>query len=961
MKTIDTRIPDAFCRGLLRPRGAFYRTGKIGPLKRAKLDLIDTALDLIPQRATLIRDRLSFLREGAIGGATGSSSFSKMMASIDVLRRTGRRMTLLAVCPMSPDIIRAYLEQCQQNFSIPTFIATPRQVDVEGSYTGWTQKQFVQDVRNIARKAGYNGRIFFERDHGGPWQRPQDRSLSLNEAMSMAKRTYRADIDAGFHILHIDVTVDREKAAEALSAGEMAGRTIELISECESYRLGRRLPPVSYEVGSDEPGSNLFSLNKIEEYVRLVRSGLREKGLEHVWKNVVYVVADTGTKIEGGKQAGIFNGSRALDLFDLAGRFGLKLKQHHTDYLDNDQLAELPKAGVAGANVGPEFSQAEYEGLAELEAEVIKRSGGRVRAGFLETVKVALNKTEWWRRWFPGIEKICDLMKKEQREIVLACGRYVQNDESVRHARRELYRNAIKWDVSDPQRYIVDRIKMAMSRYDTAFALLHSRTDLAAARAIESVNVEKGEGPVVKIRGGIKKVVLINATEKEDPDARFPLSLFYLYGVMRRDLPEIDVKLLDLGVEKQVFDLRKYLIGEAPDLVGISTHCTAWAKLADDIARIASSIKPKPIVITGGVHASVAASEVAATGLYDVVFRGEAENTLIQFIGAVTKGSGIINEVSGISFLSKNGTVVHVSKPEATDLHSLPFIPDLEIEIRRYPLLSPYFGNKETFSIITERGCSFGCPFCSVGEISGHAIRSMTAEEVIGQIKHIVSNFGITNFNIADDGFTYDLKRARRFSELLLEERKAGGLPQIAWKITTRADRLPDDLLEIMAEAGLKYINIGVESGDEEVLQNVKKSAILNETRRVISTAHSLGMKIKYLLMVGLPGQTIESVKQTVAFIRETRPDDVFVHIYMPWPGSKFSKDHARWGVRVLETDTDLYIARSAVKDIKPVSVIETDWMTKEEIEVARRMILDAVKEIRGSEPEAFMPGQDKN
>ncbi len=388
-------------------------------------------------------------------------------------KKLNEKAKYLGVCPMSKDIVKAYFEVCDEEGLIPTFIVTPRQVDTDRGYTGFNQEGFVDYLHNASGEAGYDGPIIIERDHGGPYENPGHFKLSLDEAIIKAKETYRADIAAGFNVLHIDCSyIDEEKAGVKLTPTDIAEYTADFMEDCENYRRGNGIPPVAYEIGSDDPESGLSDLEKTESFVKILRKKLIEKKLGYVWDNVIYLVVDTGTRLQAGKQAGKFDidVQRAAD--ELASKYGLYLKQHEADYLEDSDLDKMAEPLIMGVNVGPEFAKAEYEALEWLERQINEKTEavGGARSNFMETVREKLAATDRWQRWFEGAVSFEDLTDEQKRLACLECGRYVQMDEEVIRARNRLYDLAKELSVTDdPEDFVIGEIKRGISRFVQAF------------------------------------------------------------------------------------------------------------------------------------------------------------------------------------------------------------------------------------------------------------------------------------------------------------------------------------------------------------------------------------------------------------------------------------------------------------------------------------------------------------
>jgi radical SAM superfamily enzyme YgiQ (UPF0313 family)/uridine kinase len=334
--------------------------------------------------------------------------------------------------------------------------------------------------------------------------------------------------------------------------------------------------------------------------------------------------------------------------------------------------------------------------------------------------------------------------------------------------------------------------------------------------------------------------------------------------------------------------------------------------------------------------------EVIQIEAIDFVAKGDAEITLPKVVKVISNGNGDITQVKGLWYRNSQNQPVSTGDAIFPSLEDLPIgIPHIfDKEAWKYDLSSPYFGGEKAWQLFSTRGCSIGCRFCSVSEISGQKIRAMSAERVISEMKYIVKRYNIHNFNFDDDFFTFNIDRARKIAELILESPE---LCNVRWKITTRADSLPEDLLEIMARAGLVHISLGIESPVSSVLKAIGKDSSAEDYRKVTKLAHKYGIRIRYLLMVGLPEQDSESITSTIDFLKETEPDDIFVAVYVPVPGSEYSNNPEKYGFFPTHIDYKDMIMRDMVmeeKRIRPRIAVANKWMTAEEILEARERII---------------------
>ena len=271
--------------------------------------------------------------------------------------------TVLAICPNSKAVVKASIAAAKEAGAPLFFAATLNQVDLDGGYTGWTQRDFVRLARELAAEHKYEGPIVVGLDHGGPWLKDvQTREgWPLERAMAGVKDSLAACLEAGYDLLHVDPTVDRTlPKGQPMPIEMVIERTLELIEFAETHRRGNGLPPVSYEVGTEEVHGGLADMRVFRRFLDGLKGGLAKAGLADVWP--CFVVGKVGTDLHTTK----FDPEVARELVAAAAEYGSAIKGHYSDSVSNPEA--YPAAGMGGANVGPEFTEAEYEGLEELVA-----------------------------------------------------------------------------------------------------------------------------------------------------------------------------------------------------------------------------------------------------------------------------------------------------------------------------------------------------------------------------------------------------------------------------------------------------------------------------------------------------------------------------------------------------------------------------------------------------------------
>jgi tagatose-1,6-bisphosphate aldolase non-catalytic subunit AgaZ/GatZ len=389
---------------------------------------------------------------------------------------TEQRTCLLAVCPNSRAVTRAALLAAREANAPLLLTSTLSQVDRDGGYTGWTHRDLIDFVDREAERFGVDAPVLACLDHGGPWQK--DRHLledwSFEDTMAAVRRSIASCIDAGYDLLHIDPTVDRRRPpGEPPPIDWIVDRTLGLIDHAEACRQRRGRPPVSYEVGTEEVHGGLADLDRFDRFLERLDAGLERRGLEAA--RPCFVVGQVGTDVDTSH----FDPETARALAERAAPYGARLKGHYTDHVDN--LEDYPLAGMGGANVAPELTEAEYRALMDLVG-LERKVGGD--SGLREALHEAVVDSGRWRKWLRAEEegRGFEALDDERQGWLLRTGsRYVWADPGVRAARRRLYRNVAPY--RDPEAYVLWRVKQPILKYYHAFNLVGATPRLEQALA----------------------------------------------------------------------------------------------------------------------------------------------------------------------------------------------------------------------------------------------------------------------------------------------------------------------------------------------------------------------------------------------------------------------------------------------------------------------------------------------
>jgi len=399
---------------------------------------------------------------------------NEIIRELILRREQGEKpITLLAVCPNSSAVLEAAVQAAIRNRSIMLFAATLNQVDIESSYTGWSQADFVGLLEEYANKYHWSGPLYPCLDHGGPWLKDLHslEKLSYIETMNKVKNSITACVEAGYRLLHIDPTVDRTLSInQPLPIQLVVDRTVELIAHAECIRLASGLPKLAYEVGTEEVHGGLVDLDRFEEFLALLRVQLLKENLHHCWPCLL--VAQIGTDLH----TTIFKPEVARRLYSILAPLGSMVKGHYTDWVENPE--EYPATGIGAANVGPEFTAEEYKALSELEEQerVIIAQTRAPSSNIMETVQNVVVESGRWKKWLlPGEESLAfNGLTSTRKEWLLQTGsRYIWTDERVVAARNILYNNLWMKGI-DAHNYVIEKITQVIEKYILVFNLKNS-------------------------------------------------------------------------------------------------------------------------------------------------------------------------------------------------------------------------------------------------------------------------------------------------------------------------------------------------------------------------------------------------------------------------------------------------------------------------------------------------------
>ncbi len=310
---------------------------------------------------------------------------------------------------------------------------------------------------------------------------------------------------------------------------------------------------------------------------------------------------------------------------------------------------------------------------------------------------------------------------------------------------------------------------------------------------------------------------------------------------------------------------------------------TSTPSFANDV-RIAEAMKAaNPKLMLGLVGAHVAVNpgpSINASTAIDFVANGEFDYT-VQEIAAGKP----LADVTGITYRADDKVIRNADRPIIEDMNALPSVIDV---YRRDLVIEDYFiGYLEHpyVSFYTGRGCKSRCSFCLWPQtLGGHRYRTRSPEVVAEEVAKVKTYFPqVKEIFFDDDTFTDDLPRAEATARLL-------GKLGVTWSCNAKAN-VPYETLKVMRDNGLRLLLVGYESGNQQILLNIKKGMRVEFARRFTADCHKLGIKIHGTFIVGLPGETRETIEETIRFAQEINPHTIQVSLAAAYPGTSLYKE----------------------------------------------------------------------
>jgi len=422
------------------------------------------------------------------------------------------------------------------------------------------------------------------------------------------------------------------------------------------------------------------------------------------------------------------------------------------------------------------------------------------------------------------------------------------------------------------------------------------------------------------------KIFLINPSHGEvygklTPPDHPHLGLAYLAAVLETE--KYSVRIIDIDAEQISLDgLASLISSEKPDVVGI-TSTTPVIYSAFKIAKVVKD-NSSALTVIGGMHATLMPEECAANDFIDFVVFGEGEKTIVELLECIKRRDDY-SKIKGLAYKNNGEVKKNEFREPIQDLDSIPFPARHLFKNQKYTY--PDALRFPAFPIITSRGCPGNCTFCTAKFMHGKRFRNRSAENILDEVELLIKEYGAREIHIWDDNFITNRKRVFEFRDGIIE-RNIKVL--FSFPNGIRADFINHEILQALKDMGTYSIAIGVESGNQRILDSIQKGIRLEQIETAFKLAKEINLETWGFFLIGLPEEDAKTIGETVNFAIKLDPDIAKFHILKPFPKSIVYEQLKSKGLIIDENYIHYGIHTNPVHRLPTVSQDELlEWQQK--------------------------------
>lgn len=359
-----------------------------------------------------------------------------------------------------------------------------------------------------------------------------------------------------------------------------------------------------------------------------------------------------------------------------------------------------------------------------------------------------------------------------------------------------------------------------------------------------------------------------------------PLGLLYVSGYLKSKNISNDV--FDTTFSNQTTQL-EFILEKKPKVICIYTNLMTKIEVIKLMKILKTETYNFPKIVLGGPDVTYNVENYLKAGA-DFLVIGEGEETTFELYQAIINNSEI-HQINGIAFLENNQVIQTDARTKFKELNELP-LPNREaISMQKYLETWKKNHGKSSMTISTQRGCPYTCKWCSTA-VYGQSYRRRPTHLVVEEMKMLKEKYNPDAIWFVDDVFTVSHKWLTEFHSEIIKQNAI-----IPFECITRAERLNDEILQLLKEIGCFRIWIGAESGSQKIIDLMDRRVDINHVKKMIQDTNAIGIKTGTFVMVGYPEETIEDIDKTIRYLKEAKPTEYTITIAYPIKGTSLYKE----------------------------------------------------------------------
>ena len=398
---------------------------------------------------------------------------------------------------------------------------------------------------------------------------------------------------------------------------------------------------------------------------------------------------------------------------------------------------------------------------------------------------------------------------------------------------------------------------------------------------------------------------LINVPNPESIDDLLdePLGLMYIASTLKKE--EFDVRITNLAGKG--YNWKDYISLDS-DIYGIQLY-TPTSNIGIEIAKYIRENNPTSLLVCGGAHPSTNIDSARLLQYFDIIVGGEGENEMVKIAKTFKEDNSKVYDQK-----------FRLSTP-IEHIDSLPF-PDRDlVDIMKF---HRKVNGKRSFGIIGSRGCPYHCSFCD-RSVFGNKVRFRSVRSIFLEILNVLWLYNVDRFEFFDDLFTVSKNRLIDFRDRVKDL-------NIQYRCQGRTDILDPEIYKLLKESGCYSIGFGIESGNQKILDLMNKNNTVENNYKAIKIAQDFGIIVIGYFIIGFPGETVESINDTLEFIEKSNIDQAQAYQFTPFPGTEVYRNPDKFGVKILNNDWSEYWAVRG-ENGRGGKTIETKYLSADELE----------------------------